>query len=529
MTRILLLLAFAAQDLEKARADLKKAVAESNAEAVQDAIRRLTPTDGKRSVDILLEGYAECAKELKKHWDEKLQAIQDMQSAPKYDKALDLRGQAIEQKIIKVEGLKRHLVQALGTFKSDAAVKELVVELATRTIGAGDWTRRAAVADALGSIDHPDALKTLVETALKDVEPQVRVAAMDSLRARKAKTNEVVDALIQLLQHESWQVRSTAVAALQALAAKEAIDPLIEALAKNMGRLRYEINLALIAFTGVDKKGDPAAWKAWWDGAKEEFRAGTYKPRKEEMAGKANEAGTTFYGIPIESRHVVFVLDRSGSMAQPSEWDLPPDVASGVGVPGVDIKREGDRKIDIARWQLKRALAMLPDGMEFNVIFYNHAWTAMSDTMVKLNATTRKQAFAFIDALGPEGRTNIFDPLEKGLSFAPLGAGMEKLPKGAPPVGKTVATGDRAEKGTADTVFLLSDGLPNTGQVPDPDGIISRIKDLNRTRKVKINTVGVFSSRDRDAEGGLRLLQQLAQDSGGAFTAPGRNPAKKMP
>jgi len=88
--------------------------------------------------------------------------------------------------------------------------------------------------------------------------------------------------------------------------------------------------------------------------------------------------------------------------------------------------------------------------------------------------------------------------------------------------GKTVASVDKAEKGYADTVFLLSDGLPNTGQIPEPDGIIAKLKEMNKTRKVTINTIGVFASNSSEAEGGGRLLKQIADDSGGVYTSAGK-------
>ncbi|HLF93649.1 MAG TPA: HEAT repeat domain-containing protein, partial [Planctomycetota bacterium] len=365
MTRIaifLFLVGVAPQDLDKARGDLKKGVADSNPEAVENAVQRIAAADTKRAVDLLLEGYAECAKELKSQWEDKLRVIQENQTAAKYDKVLDQKGQAVEAKIRKIEAIKGLIVRALGGLKSDAAILGLAAEIKARTFSSSaDWTRRAGIAEALGQGSHPEAQKALIEAVFKDPEPQVRVAAMDALRAQKAKTPEVVNVLVLMLQNDSWQVKATAVATLQALMAKESVENLIEALQKSDGRLRYEINQALIAFTGVDKHGDYPAWRAWWDASKEEVKAGTYKVKKEESAANQQGAATTFYGIPIQSKHVVFVLDRSGSMRQPSEWDIPPDVATGPGLPGQDIKKQGDRKIDIARWQLKRALAMLPD------------------------------------------------------------------------------------------------------------------------------------------------------------------------
>lgn len=528
MTSLLIALiaaVLAPEDLEKARADLKKAVVALNHEGVEDAVKRVAGADGKRAVEILLEGYSECAKALKLQWDEKLKVIAENQNAERYDRALDRKGQAVEVEIRKIEALKRQIVQALAAFRSDGAVQGLIADL--KKTGSGDWTRRAGVAEALGQIDHVDAVKALIDVIFKDPEPAVRVAAMDGLRAKNAKSPEAVAVLILMLTHESWQVKSTAVATLQAFDAKEATENFIEALGKNDGRLRMEINDALIRFTGVDKHGDAPTWKAWWDANKEDFKLGIYKPAKGEGAGGQGVPMTTFYGIPVKSKHVVFILDRSGSMKEPSEWEVPPDVATGPGVPGSDIKKTGDRKIDIARWQLKKALAMLPDGTEFNLIFYNHQWTSMAETMVKLNPTTRKQATEFIDSLDPAGRTNIYDPLERGLMFAPGGMAGEKAPKAAPGPGKTVATGDRSEKGYADTVFLLSDGLPNTGQIPDPDGIIAKVKELNRTRKVTVNTIGVFAANGRESEGGGRLMKQLADDSGGIYTSAGKAAAKK--
>lgn len=526
-TLFALLLLGAVQDVEKARSELRKAVAASDAAGVEAAVEKLTSADTKRAVDILLEAYGDCAKELKPLLEEKHRALQDVQASLKFDRALDQKAQEVEKRIRTVEALKRRIVQGLAATKSDGAVRELVSELKAPTVGGGDWTRRAGVAEALGRIEHPEALPALIESAGRDAEAAVRVAAVDGLREKKQKTPEVVAVLVSLLGHESWALKSTAVATLELLAARETTGALIEALAKADGRLRFELNRTLIAFTAVDKHGDYAAWKAWWDANQAEVRAGTYVPKKEERADNQAGGGTTFYGIPIHSRHVVFVLDRSGSMKEPSEWEIPKDVASGPSLPGADLKPAGDRKIDIARWQLKRALAMLPDGTEFNLIFYNHQWTGMSEQMLKLNATTRKQAFEFIDALEPEGRTNIYDPLERGLGFGPAMPG-EKPPKSAAGPRPTVATGDKAPKGGADTIFLLSDGLPNTGQIPDPDGIIAKVKEINRGKKMTINTIGVFGSRDRDGEAGVRLMKQLSADAGGVYSSGGKA-EKKAP
>jgi len=257
-----------------------------------------------------------------------------------------------------------------------------------------------------------------------------------------------------------------------------------------------------------------ASWKAWWESNRDAVLKGTYVLKAGEGAADAPKNGTTFYGIPVTSKSVIFALDRSGSMLEPSEWDIPQDVATGAGKGEPDIKKEGNRKIDIARWQLKRTLAMMPDGAEFNIIFFNHEWVILSDKMLKLSAGTRKTAYEFIDKLDPVGGTNIYDPLEKGMSYATAGEMREKLAKSG-----------------IDTIFFLTDGLPNSGQVPLPPDILIKVRELNKTKKVKINTVGVFSSPPKgvvlppgmatEATEGGKLLKQLAEDSGGKYTNAG--------
>jgi hypothetical protein len=155
---------------------------------------------------------------------------------------------------------------------------------------------------------------------------------------------------------------------------------------------------------------------------------------------------------------------------------------------------------------------MMPDGVEFNIIFFNHEWTILSKDMLKLSAATRKQAFEYIDRTEPLGNTNIYDPLEKAMSYSTTGTLAEKLLKSG-----------------VDTIFFMTDGLPNSGQVPLPADILVKVRELNKTKKVKINTVGVYNTLkgplkagevDEAVEGG-KLLKQLAEDSGGTYTCAG--------
>ena len=516
---LLLLATGTGNDFAQARAEFLGAIAGRDAAAVRKAAFAVARTDDPRAVDALLKGYGELAREIADFWEDKRRVILENRLAGNYDKMLDEKGQFIEKKITSLQSLRNIVVAALGLFTSDASVRKLCRELrAGASRSSSDWGRRAGIAAALGQVKHPEVVPALLRAITKDREPQVRVAAIDAIRALKANSTEAVDALIEQLAHKDWIVQTTTIQALGFLKARKAVGPLIDALEGNEGRIGQEINEALVALTGVDKHGDYATWKAWFEPNRAAVVAGTYTPRPGEAPRAGQAAATTFYGIPIKSTHVVFVLDRSGSMSRPSDWKLPNDVATVPGRKEPDVKKQGDRKIDIARWQLKRALSMMPDGTEFNLIFYNHQWTIFSDKMVKLSKSTRQKAYAFIDSLAPQGRTNIYDPLEKGHSFA----GGMKLPPDPVPMRRTVTRNEKARDGYADTIFLMTDGLPNTGQVPSPDGIVAKMKEINRTKKVKIHTIGVFATGSNEAGRGGTFLRQLARDSGGVFTMPGK-------
>lgn len=532
---LLTLLLQSGSDLESAKRDFRQSVVTMDASGVRTAAERLRKADSRAAVDTLLDGCGVCAQQIKSLWGEKTRWKKEMEANSGYKidysktppqiepgsvnmynkfREAERNAQAVERKIMSVEAVRREITAALGGFQSDEAVRELLARLKSEP----DWTRRAGIAGALGSIPRPETLDALLAQIPLEKEPGAKAAILDALRAAKTDDPRALSAASEALKDEYWQVQLSALLLIRDRGrdkAKTSIDALIEALQKSDGRMQHEINDALVALTGVDRHGDASAWKSWWDSNRESFLDGDFQPSPQD-AGVAPSSATTFYGIPIKSKKVVFVLDRSGSMMEPSEWELPggEDVSTGAKgkneVP--DLKPSGDRKIDIARWQLKRALAGMPDGAEFNIVFFNQdvsdATILNPKGLVKLSKATRNQAYAFIDATTPDGGTNIFDPMERALSFA--GSGI----------------GDKLYKSGADTIFLLTDGIPNSGQIPEPTEILVQIKELNATRKVKINTIGVFSSvgpgsmQPDEREEGTKFLQQMAEESGGVFATP---------
>jgi len=94
------------------------------------------------------------------------------------------------------------------------------------------------------------------------------------------------------------------------------------------------------------------------------------------------------------------------------------------------------------------------------------------------DAELRKKAQGYIDGLGANGGTNLYDAL--ALAF---------------------------EDPLVDTIIVLSDGQPSAGTVIDPVLIREDVKRWNTVRKIKIHTVSIGTDFD--------VLKWLAQDSGG--------------
>ncbi|HLG42716.1 MAG TPA: HEAT repeat domain-containing protein, partial [Planctomycetota bacterium] len=381
-------------------------------------------------------------------------------------------------------------VKALGGFRSDDTVETLLKRMRSLS---DEWDREG-LAEAAGKVEHAAVSPALIERVKEDKSWRVRVVALDSLRARKAV--EALDAAIAALRDAFWQVQVAAVEAVEAFGDKRAVPGLIEALKGADGRIKAEINRVLAKLTGVDKGGDPAAWSSWWEQNRGAVERGEYKPSPSEAAdNKAKQ--TTFYGIPIESKRLVFVIDKSGSMVEPSDWKADGGyIGTGSDGKPVHDKPEGTRKIDIAKFELRMAIRGLPEDTLFTIVSFADNTAGWKETLVPANKKNKEEAIAWVNALDPSGGTNTFEALRSG--FAVQG----------PP-------GDKKKEQGADTLFFLTDGRPSVGEITDTAQILAKAAEWNATRKIKINTIAVGKENlEKTPEGGgvdPEFLKQLAE------------------
>ncbi|MBI3267699.1 MAG: VWA domain-containing protein [Planctomycetes bacterium] len=399
------------------------------------------------------------------------------------------------------------IAAALGRLTDEAATKWL----ATDGLKDKNWRARVVVAQVLAGAKAADATvnQALAAAAGDKSSPQVRAAALDALGKRGAK--DAAAAVLAALKDERWQVRVAAVEAIGALDLREGVGPLIDRLQQEAGRLREDIDRALLTLTGVTFRGDPLGWKGWWEMNREAWEAGKLekKPEKKDAAAAGGAGGAaaggggggggaepgktvTFYGIETKSKNLIFVVDISGSMAE--ETDVQKQVTSG-SAGGAGAGPKGKRKIDIARYELSRAIGLLPDDAKFNIITFSSDVKVYSPSrMIVATKGAKAEAQRFAEALEPEGQTNIYDALEKAFELV---GGHKQI--------------DENYKGGVDTIFFLTDGQPTAGKSKDPKEIADEVKKWNAVRKIRIHAIGI--GRDAADE----ILRRLAEESGGTY------------
>ncbi len=515
---LLAILGLPVDEWSDARKAAEAAVKNPDPSARESAATKLGAFDRKESVDLLLDLWAATTRfqrELQRIQAEKEQKADAMpikkkfaehkggvitlnadevKAKAEYD-ALLVEVRELESKIQAEDRVRGTIRTVLSKYSSPDAVKMLAAKLNLEA----DWSARAAAADALGGMNSAEAKEALRKQLPREKDPRAQMSIAESLG--RLKDTEAVGVLADALKKaEDWPVRSTIVAALRQIGDPKAIEPLIEALKGAEGRVKDEINSALVAMTGVDKHGDHATWKDWYAGAKDALLGGTYAKPKDGPKEEGN--ATTFYGIPITSKRVCFVLDRSGSMAQKTQWK--PEKKTESGSKGGDSGNEkiGDRRIDVAKYELRNAIKGLKPDVRFNVIFFDHNWQIWVENGLELASdNAKKRALDFVEKCEPAGATNIFDPLERAFQI-------QDVSKEA----KKEKDADMALfKNGVDTIYLMSDGMPNNGKIQEPNAIIAKVVEINKTRKVKVHTIAVGDEIRPD------FMKSLAEATGGTF------------
>ena len=156
-------------------------------------------------------------------------------------------------------------------------------------------------------------------------------------------------------------------------------------------------------------------------------------------SGKAGGTGSEFMGVKSDARHVIYVIDFSGSM-------------------------NGDRFAH-TRLELKRSIERLPEDGSFLVIFFDDGFMVMPPgRLVPATSRNKSLAKAWIDSMDTRGGTDPSRALEFALGLKP------------------------------ETIFMMTDG-----QFVSDDLVNDVIDKENAGRRTSINTIA-FHERAAEEE-----------------------------
>jgi len=330
-----------------------------------------------------------------------------------------------------------------------------------------------AAVEALNEIQGPVSrwLKELATYGTSD-DRELRNAAIEVIG--KARDKRHLQVMLTALEHPDWSTRLLAIEGLAAMRQASSVGKMIERLREEGGRLKKQLAEALWQLTAQPFEEDEDKWASWWQDAKKDFKVATEKQlykaetaRERRRLTQRTTSKAKFFGIKVESHRVIFVLDVSGSMLE--------------SMYGRQVKGRGAARIDVAKDELSQAVENLDKGALFNIYAFSSGVERWLEKGIgTASVQDRQEALTWIERLGAAGGTNLYDSVRQAF-----------------------------EDKDVDTIFILSDGEPTTGEVIDPHRIREDVRRWNKHRGVKINTIAIG--------GNLEVLEWLAADAGGTY------------
>lgn len=308
----------------------------------------------------------------------------------------------------------------------------------------------------------------------ESLDVNLAFAAAYSLGERKDA--ELLPAIVSLSKRkeftQSFGLRRCLVDVVAQVPDKNAVEFLIGVASAFDGQLRFETAQHLARLTGQNFGGHSDQWAKWWKDQSASFQ---FAPQSLEAVNSANpetqavariawpESLPEFFGVPVYAKRVVFVIDRSRSMAS--------------SVNGVT-------RLDEAVKQLEQAVDSLDRYAYFNDIAYNSDVLPFMSQLVLAEDANKRASRNFAYRLKPEKKTASYDALYAGLM---ADANLEAM-------------------------YFLSDGEPTAGRVVDMPSIVNSITAQNALQRTSIFTLGIDARGDHE-----EFLRDLAKRNHGKF------------
>lgn len=232
-----------------------------------------------------------------------------------------------------------------------------------------------------------------------------------------------------------------------------AIGFLVEMLPGSRGLVQAEIIEHLTRVTRLKYKDNDRDWTLWWMENK-----ATFKFPAVITADDVNDSKqTTYYGIPICAKRIVFVLDTSVSMR---------------GYP-----------MEAAKMALLKTVESLPESVSFDMVLFDKTASVWQPRLLPATVQAKQMAAQTVIARGMSVGTASHAALNAAFSLDP------------------------------EVIYFLSDGEPTDG---NPSQIIESMSERNRTRRITIHTIGVVTQKGGGA-GLTFFMKPLAEHNFGSF------------
>lgn len=209
------------------------------------------------------------------------------------------------------------------------------------------------------------------------------------------------------------------------------------------------------------------------------------------VSGKpANEEGSTEVDVLVKvqpptngtrtSTHVVCVVDVSGSMGS----------TASVQNENGDVEDDGLSYLDVVKHATRTIIRTLNENDVFSLVSYHSNATVVLEGQA-MTKEGQKKAEQELDALRPQGSTNIWDGLHSGLEL--IKRTFERSPS------------------LAGCIMLLTDGMPNMRPPRGEQAMLQKYKDANPNLRCTVNTFGFGYQLDSP------LLCDLASIGDGSY------------
>ncbi len=339
----------------------------------------------------------------------------------------------------------KSLIEEFKRYVKKQANEEVLSGLLGGMIATTDEARQAEVLKTLEEyLAGPRANLIVPMSLIDDLAEQGGVDSVNSIKL-----------LTRVKPFETqFGYRRCVVQAMSKIRESAAIGFLVEMLPGAKGLVQAEIIQHLSQTTKQKFKDNDRDWSLWWKDNQSAFQ---FPPAQAAADDPVDNNQTTYYGIPLCAKRVVFVLDTSGSMR---------------GQP-----------LEAAKMALLKTVESLPEAVNFDIVMFDKTATVWQPRLVPATLPLKQMAAQTVIARGMQVGT---------ASHAALNAAFNLDPE---------------------VIYFLSDGEPTDGQ---PVQIVEAMSERNRTRRITIHTIGVVTQRGGGA-GLTFFMKPLAEHNWGLF------------